>query len=241
MNNQDDKSKHQTLLNELEKIKQMLNINLKLTDEKLEIKVKTEFKIKEVIKSILGPYLLIFNSFNNVWNIAKILFAYTTGIFIYYGQLFYIEEIPGSIYFNLLLVFTAEVIFELISGQLLLIMEKKNILVLSGVFSTIGCFIVYLFQGEIIKLSMVFLVTMCNAINFVAMAVFLSDNFEVSVKSTSISLTSLISNLFMMFSARVIYLFGNSYLAFGTFSVIATFNLIFIKDRKINAGGLSLH
>lgn len=241
INNSEDNVKHQLVMSELERIKLVMNITYKLSDDKLIINEKIEFRIIEVIKLALGPYLLIFKSCANIWNIAKILFVYTTGTFIYYGQLFFIEEIPGSIYFNLLLVFTAEVIFELISGQLLMIMEKKDVLLLSNFFLTIGCFLIYMIENEIIKLAMLILVTMCNSINYVAMAVFLSDNFDISVKSTSTSLTSLISNLFMMFSARVIYVFGNSYLAFGVFSFFSTINLIFIKDRKLNASSGNIH
>jgi MFS family permease len=237
-----DNIKHKQVLNELEKIKHKLNINLKLTDDNLSIKEKNGLRnFIEIFRSALGPYLIIFNSFGNVLNIVQMIIPYTTSIFIYYGQLFFIEEIPGSIYFNLMLVFTAEVIFELLSGQLFLMMEKKTIITLSFLLSTLGCFVVYVFDNHVIKLAMLFLVTMCNAINFVAMSVFMSDNFEVSVKSTSSSLVSLLSNMYMMFSARIIYLFGSSYLAFGAFSLIATLNMIIIKDKKLNASGQSLH
>jgi len=237
-----DRIKHKQVLNELKKIKHKLNINMKLKDDNLSIKEKNAVgSFIEIFRSALGPYLIIFNSFRSVLNIVQILIPYTTSIFIYYGQLFFIEEIPGSIYFNLMLVFTAEVIFELLSGQLLLMMEKKTILTLSFLLSTLGCFVVYMFDNEFIKLAMLFLVTMCNSINFVAMSVFMSDNFEVSVKSTSSSLVSLLSNMYMMFSARIIYLFGSSYLAFGVFSIIATLNMVIIKDKKFNAGGEGFH
>jgi MFS family permease len=194
--------------------------------------VSEQISLRSIITSVLGPYLLIVKSPKNTLNVLKTAIFFTTAIFIYYGQLFYIEQLPGNIYLNSALIFIAEAIAEAGSGFILQRFDKRQIIACVFLMTGLSCSFIALFENDFFKIILIFIITLSISIGFVAISVFNAEIFEVNVKATSVSLLSNFSSIFMIWSPYVIYLFGgNAYLAFAVLCFISLGNILFIKGN----------
>lgn len=235
-NTNNSKEQHAVLLQKLEEIKQKQDNE---TDEKKIARIEDIGGILYYVNQVLGPYLIIFQSHENTLNILKTSLVYITIVFIYFGQLFYIEELPGNLYFNLSVIFIAEVISDSFGGILLQRFNRKQILIYLFIVISFLLFIVLISTNHVIILIAVCLIAFSVAITFIAFLVYMSELMDINVRSTSISIVTNCSSLFIIISPYVIKIFYNSaYLTFLFLSFICLLNVMILKDTKVQGGAI---
>jgi MFS family permease len=231
VNNPDDPFKHKQLLTGLDEIQQELNLH-KLSDEKLV--TNGSFSLKQMLKSVFGPYIELFGNYNNVMNILKTGFMYNTIIYSYYGQILYVEQLPGSTEFNLFMCFVGELISNLLAGVILTVIEdKRKLLIVLFSLISVVCYGMLLLTDSLSILFMVFISAMFITVAFVVFMLYFTEIIDVKVKSTSLALMSNTSSVMIIMAPYLMKFFFNSaYFMFSCMSVVSVFNLLILPKTK---------
>jgi len=194
--------------------------------------VSTYKKSIDYIRGIFGPYATLFNSKNNVILVIKFALTNTTYMFIYYGQLLYVESVPGNIYSTLIVIYLTEIIIQMFATSIINKFKKTDMIIYCSLFSAINCAMILIFNKnlEVVYVNIFFL-TSFNSIGVIVLNVYMAECFHVSIKSIGISTASVVSNGMFLIFPYLLMIFGNPYLVYGSFSLLLYF---FLKYYTLN-------
>jgi MFS family permease len=233
INNKEDISRHKQLLAGIDEITKETNVTkLSSSDDKL---VKKEgFSVGGMLKQIFGPYIALFGNYNNVMTILKTGFIYNSIIYIYYGQILYVEQLPGNADFNLFMAFIGELLANIAAGIILTLMDdRKKLLIIIFAIIAIVCYGMLLLTDAVMILSGVFVSAIFITIAFVVFMLYFTEIVDVKVKSISLALMSNTSSVLIILSPYLIKLFLNSaYFMFSCLSVVSLLNLFILPKSK---------
>jgi MFS family permease len=232
INNTDDMGKHKQLLTGIEEIQKEINLN-KMGDDKLA-STAGGFSIMHMFKSVFGPYIELFGNYNNVLTIIKTGLIYNSIIYTYYGQILYVEQLPGNTEFNLFMAFVGELISNIIAGVLMTMISdiKKLLIVVFAIISVI-CYGMLFFTDSVAILALVFVSAMFITIAFVVFMIYFTEIVDVKVKSTSLALMSNTSSIMIIMAPYLMKFFFNSaYFMFSCLSLASLFNLFILPKSS---------
>lgn len=221
-NGESNKTQSETFLKALSEVQSMQKADNSACD----------FRNKIQNKSLLEPYLNILHSWKYISDIIKFSAILSSVLIIYYGQLLYVEDLPGNIFFNLFVIYTTEIFIELVASYICQIFgdNKKLLLSICCLSSGIFSFSIILFYNfQVLVTINIFLLTCVNSIAYVAILVFMSESIDVNVKSVSISFCFIIAFLSILISPYLTMLFGNVYIVFGLLSILTFLYLLFLN------------
>lgn len=214
----------------LEKIENSQNIFAEIRNSDFQTSLYVLKRTVLVVKSIFDPYLNILRNSYNIFNVLKFSVMQTSLLFIYYGQLLFVEELPGDMFFNLLVIYMTEILIEFVASCVCQAFPKKFLLLVCSLASAIFSLIIIIFMhNHFIVTINVFLLTCFNTIAVVALNIYASETIDIKVKSVSISICSVIANTSFLISPYLIMFLGNIYVTFMILSVFMFFFLLLVK------------
>jgi hypothetical protein len=232
INNKEDMNRHKQLLAGIDALTKETNVTKLNSDDKL---VKKEaFSVVGMLKQIFGPYIELFVNYNNVMTILKTGFIYNSIIYIYYGQILYVEQLPGNADFNLFMAFVGELLANIAAGIILTLMDdRKKLLIIIFAIIALVCYGMLLLTDAVMILSGVFVSSIFITIAFDVFMLYFTEIVDVKVKSVSLALMSNISSVLIILSPYLIRLFLNSaYFMFSCLSVVSLLNLFILPNQS---------
>jgi len=206
------------------------NQELLIKNYKSEISPSQEdYSLKKFyyLNMILGPYYDIFSSTRQIKIFFKFLPIFLCVYFIYFGQLFNIDNLDDDVYLASLVMFFSEILGEIISLVYITKFERKTLLygttLLTGCFYLLGFF----FQNyKLIRLFSISGGTTLVSVAFIVLYLFLGENTDVEIKSSMISILNILCMILLFFVPDIIYWFKNLYALFA----ISCFSSIFLSN-----------
>jgi MFS family permease len=217
-----------------EEIKNELNELDKLfIQQNISVNKNTSNSLSEILKSIFGPYSIIFVSKENTFKLLKLIMIFIAIYFVYLGQILNIEKVRGNIYFNNIIIYIGELIAELSATYIISLTTRRNLLIQCFAICTIFCFFVHFLEIlqilDFLKQIMIFIEAFGISIAFVVSFIYAAEILDPNIKSTVISLLITISNLFMMMSPYMIEHFSTPFILLALISALATLNAYILK------------
>jgi MFS family permease len=218
-------------LEEISQIKKMIKKDSISSDN---IKNKTIFAYMNPIRllnSIFGPYIKILTAKNDLGNFLKFIIPYITVFFVYYGQLMFLEKIPGDPQFNSLLIFTSELFSPNLAGFLLTKTSRKLIITVFSLICIICCLIFPQTDNALFQSFLIFTNCFSICVILVVNYVFSAEAFDSSIKTSAISVLLLIANVAMIFGDILMNVFPSPFYMFALMCAATIFSVSSIKEN----------
>ncbi len=186
--------------------------------------------------TLFKPYMTIFYKRKPLGNVLKLTLPFITINFVYYGQLMFIERLPGNAKTNSFLIFFSQIVAPILAGWLLKFMGRKQILfffffcciILSGSLTQIR----NEFQASLLLFLNSFSINVC----FVVSYVFAVEVFPTSIKTSACGLLILIGNFSLVIGDLLMSIFPSPFYLFALFCLGSIFSISNIEEtyKEIN-------
>ena len=211
------------------KLSDFSNNSAKLRNSKNNRIVLIYLNTCNILNTILGPFKVIFVNKKHLMHFLKFLPLFITVSVIYNGQLFNVEKIIDNVYLGTIIVFSSELIGEILSGFILQNMERKKILSVGFFICGIFYFVAIFVNIPIIKISLLFINSILITLLFIVVYVFSAETFETEIKNSLGSLLTNSSTISFVIFQLLINVFPNIFIVFSIFWILigCNFKILF--------------
>lgn len=189
-------------------------------------------KINYFVSSVFSPYIKIFSRKKELFDLGFLFFPFATVFFVYYGQLMFIERLPGNAQVNAFLIFFSELFSPNIAGYMLKKMKRRTIYAGVFIISIILCSVLTVMKNGIIVGILVALNAFFISMNFIVQYVIAAELFDCSIKTSAMGILILLSNLFMVPGDFLLGLFSSPFYFFIIILVISVLCITQIRETK---------
>jgi MFS family permease len=193
------------------------------------------------ISTLFGPYVKILTARNDLGNFIKFIIPYITIFFVYYGQLMFVEKLPGDVQLNSLLIFTSELFSPNLAGYLLTKTSRKLILSIFHIICIICSLLFTQISNPIILSILLFTNCFSICVNLVVTYVFTAEVFDSSIKTSAMSVLLLIANLSLVFGDLLMNVFPSPFYMFALMCASTIFSISSIKENYENKSNTITH
>lgn len=186
--------------------------------------------IKTYFTSIYKRYSLIFGHKTQRNTFLFFLLPYLSVMIGYYGQLMFVEKLPGNILLNSFLIYSSDIMAPNVAGYILRFFGRKKILTIFHACSIFIC--LNLPHIPVGMLYTIILFLNCFIINFINVAtdIFAAESFDSSVKSSAMGLLILSGFLSNVFVDSLMDLFGTPFYLFALLSLFSIASIYNLKE-----------
>jgi MFS family permease len=217
-------------LQEIEEMKRLIKKDSILADN---VKNSIFFYINplRLLRTVFNPYIKILTARNDLGNFLKFVIPYMTIFFVYYGQLMFVEKLPGDVQLNSLLIFTSELFSPNLAGYLLTKTSRKLILSVFHIICIICSLLFTQISNPIILSVLLFTNCFCICVNLVVTYVFTAEVFDSSIKTSAMSVLLLVANLTLVFGDVLMEVFPSPFYMFALMCGCTIFSISSIKEN----------
>ena len=190
-------------------------------------------KISYFISSVFSPYIKIFTRKKELFDLGFLFFPFATVFFVYYGQLMFIERLPGNAQVNSLLIYCSELFAPNIAGYMLIHMKRRTIYSSVFIASIILCALLTQIENAIMVSILVALNAFVISMNFIVQYVIAAELFDCSVKTSAMGVLILLSNLFMVPGDLLLGLFSSPFYFFLIILSISVLCITQLRETKV--------
>jgi hypothetical protein len=187
---------------------------------------------RSLIYELFLPYMKIFYKRKQLLNLIKLSLPFITVNFVYYGQLMFIDRLPGDAKFNSFLIFTSELFAPNLAGYLLQFTGRIKILCFFHVSSIIFSLLLSMASNPWTISVLLFFNSFSIALNFVVSYVYAAEVFPTSIKSSANGVLILIGNFSLVVGDVLMDLLPSPFYLFALFSLGSIGSLITMKETK---------
>lgn len=191
---------------------------------------QTESKSSSILNDLFKPYINIFYKRKQLVNLLKLSIPFITINFVYFGQLMFLELIPGDPRTNSFLIFSSEILAPNLAAWLMLYMGRKNILNFFYLCSLICCLALAYVKNSFTASLLLFLNSFSIALNFVAAYVFAAEVFPTSIKTSANGLLILIGNFSLVIGDYLMKIFPSPFYLFILFNLGSIVSIYTMKE-----------
>lgn len=191
------------------------------------------FNPLSIFSALLGPYLKIFSRSKDLENMVKLMIPFITVNFVYYGQLMFVEKLPGNVKINSFLIFFSELFSPNLAGYLLKSQSRRKIITVFHSLCILVCIIFPHVQNELIVSFLIFSNSFCICVNLVTTYVLSAEVFDTSIKSSANGLLILLANCPMVVGDLLMGIFPSPFYLFAILCGFSIFSVLKVAEKEI--------
>jgi hypothetical protein len=215
---------------EIEIISQTI-INQSLNQEKTNDSMLYYDTFIDNLKIIFKPYIDIIMNKSYFLIVLKCALIFTGMLFINMGQLIYFDHLSGDITIKISIVYVTNILTNLLSTRFIHKFDKIKLMKICSLVCSITCFSLVLFKhNESFIYLGTFVLSFMNILGTIAIIIKMAEDFEIKVKSISVSICVVIGNASFLIFPYLLFIFKNAYLVFGFSSLISFLSLLLNKS-----------
>jgi MFS family permease len=185
---------------------------------------------QSIFVALFKPYINIFYKRRQLLNLIKLTLPFITINFVYYGQLMFLERLPGDPKTNSFLIFFSELIAPNLAGWLMQFTGRKKILYFFHVCCIIFCLALAHVNNEFASTILLFLNSFSIAFSFVVSYVFAAEVFPTSIKTSANGLLILIGNFSLVIGDLLMSIFPSPFYLFALICLGSIFSISTMKE-----------
>ena len=206
----------------------------------IKVSKGNDFQNDSALKKIIGPYYIIFSSSQSAFKMLICSFLFFSMFFVYFGLLLNLDKLEGDLYLHNVIVYSSEMIAELMAGYILSKFKRILIMFISNVACLICCLILFYGTGIVAELSL-FGLSFFISMNFVVIICYTAEIFEPSIRSTATSIGFICGSLSLIFMPYILLLANNPV---TIFIIMLLVNFLFftrLKETKLDDSNKTVH
>jgi hypothetical protein len=190
-----------------------------------------------IIYALFKPYMIIFYKRRQLGNLLKLILPFITINFVYYGQLMFLERLPGDPKTNSFLIFFSEILAPNLAGWLMQFMGRKKILYFFHMCCIVFCLALAHIQNEFTASILLFLNSFSICLCFVVSYVFAAEVFPTSIKTSANGLLILIGNFSLVIGDLLMSIFPTPFYLFALICLGSIFSINIMKETYKECSG----
>ena len=207
---------------ELQKVKDSVSLKkIKTSENDIEVSHADQASSNFFLKDILISYASLFQTKQNSIMIFKFTVIYIAIDYLFYGIMMNVQNMKGSIYINLSLIYFGRLISGLAGGVTLRFFSAKFIIIIMFTFCLICCvLLIYITTLVWLRIALLFTVTLSFWMANLVTYTLANDSFEISIKATVFSFLFNFASLADTILAPIVQQFSDPFIFFAITSAI---------------------
>jgi hypothetical protein len=183
-----------------------------------------------IVYALFKPYMIIFYKRRQLGNLLKLILPFITINFVYFGQLMFLERLPGDPKTNSYLIFFSQILAPNLAGWLMQFMGRKKILYFFHMCCIMFCLALANTQNEFTASILLFLNSFSICLCFVVSYVFAAEVFPSIIKTSAKGLLILIGNFSLVIGDLLMSIFPTPYYLFALICLGSIFSINIMKE-----------
>jgi len=197
-----------------------------------------------ILKDFKNYFLSMYSRYSQIFQKAEsrrtfflFLFPYLSIMIDYYGQLIFIDKIPGNILLNSFILYLSDFISPNIAGYIMSFSKRKQTLTIfhSGII-IVGLILPMVPEGVFYSILLFFNCFLINSIE-VGTDIFAAESFDASIKSSAMLLLILCGFSAVVFGDTLMDFVGTPFYLFAILSVCSIVAIYYLKEPEVYLEG----
>jgi len=188
---------------------------------------------KTYFRSMYTRYSEIFKKAESRRTFFLLIIPYLSCMIDYYGQIIFIEKLPGNILLNSFILYVSDLISPNIAGYLISFLSRKKALTIfhSGII-ILGLILPMVPVGVFYSILLFVNIFLINSVE-VATDIFAAESFDSSIKSSAMGLLILSGFSAVVFGDMLMDIVGTPFYLFAILSVCSIASIYYLKEPDV--------